>query len=34
MTALLVLRPEYHDTFARGLARVGGTILGAGDRDA
>jgi uncharacterized membrane protein YccC len=29
MTALLVLRPEYHDTLARGLARVGGTILGA-----
>jgi uncharacterized membrane protein YccC len=29
MTSLLVLRPEYHETLARGLARVGGTILGA-----
>ncbi|HMC75839.1 MAG TPA: FUSC family protein [Vicinamibacterales bacterium] len=30
MTALLVLRPEFHDTFARGIARVAGTIGGAG----
>jgi uncharacterized membrane protein YccC len=29
MTALLVLRPEFHDTFARGIARVAGTIAGA-----
>jgi fusaric acid resistance family protein len=29
MTALLVLRPEFHDTFARGLARIAGTIAGA-----
>jgi uncharacterized membrane protein YccC len=30
MTALLVLRPEFHDTFARGGARIAGTIAGAG----
>jgi hypothetical protein len=30
MTALLVLRPEFHDTFARGIARIAGTIAGAG----
>ena len=30
MTALLVLRPEFHDTFARGAARIAGTIAGAG----
>jgi len=30
MTALLVLRPDFHDTFTRGAARIGGTILGAG----
>jgi uncharacterized membrane protein YccC len=30
MTALLVLRPDFHDTFARGAARIGGTILGGG----
>ena len=30
MTALLVLRPDFHDTFARGVARIAGTILGAG----
>ena len=30
MTALLVLRPEFHDTFARGVARIAGTIAGAG----
>ena len=30
MTALLVLRPEFHDTFTRGLARIAGTIAGAG----
>jgi uncharacterized membrane protein YccC len=29
MTALLVLKPEFHDTFSRGLARIGGTIAGA-----
>ena len=29
MTALLVLRPEFHDTFARGIARISGTIAGA-----
>jgi hypothetical protein len=29
MTALLVLRPEFHDTFARGIARIAGTIVGA-----
>jgi uncharacterized membrane protein YccC len=29
MTALLVLRPEFHDTLARGVARIAGTILGA-----
>jgi uncharacterized membrane protein YgaE (UPF0421/DUF939 family) len=30
MTAALVLRPEFHDTFARGAARIAGTLLGAG----
>ena len=30
MTALLVLRPDFHETFARGAARMGGTILGGG----
>jgi hypothetical protein len=30
LTAGLVLRPEFHDTFARGAARIGGTLLGAG----
>jgi hypothetical protein len=30
MTAALVLRPEFHDTFARGTARVAGTLVGAG----
>lgn len=29
MTALLVLRPEFQDTFARGIARIAGTIAGA-----
>ena len=29
MTAVLVLRPEFTDTFARALARIAGTILGA-----
>jgi fusaric acid resistance family protein len=29
LTALLVLKPELHETFARGLARMGGTIIGA-----
>lgn len=30
LTAVLVLKPEFHDTFARGLARIAGTLLGAG----
>jgi uncharacterized membrane protein YccC len=30
LTALIVLKPEFHDTFSRGLARVAGTLLGAG----
>jgi uncharacterized membrane protein YccC len=29
MTAVLVLKPEFHDTFARGVARIAGTIIGA-----
>jgi hypothetical protein len=29
LTALLVLKPEFHETFATALARMGGTILGA-----
>ncbi|HEY0566438.1 MAG TPA: FUSC family protein [Terriglobales bacterium] len=29
MTALIVVRPELHTTFSRGLARVGGTVGGA-----
>ena len=29
MTALLVLRPEFQDTFTRGIARIAGTIIGA-----
>ncbi len=29
LTAVLVLKPEFYDTFARGIARIGGTILGA-----
>jgi uncharacterized membrane protein YccC len=29
LTALLVLRPEFQDTFARGLGRIAGTIIGA-----
>ena len=29
MTALLVLKPEFHGTFATGLARVAGTLVGA-----
>jgi hypothetical protein len=29
MTALLVLKPEFSDTFSRGLARVAGTVAGA-----
>lgn len=29
LTALLVLRPDFQDTFARGLGRIAGTILGA-----
>jgi hypothetical protein len=30
MTALIVLRPEFYETFARGIARISGTLLGAG----
>jgi uncharacterized membrane protein YccC len=30
MTALLVLKPDFHDTFTRGAARIAGTILGGG----
>jgi hypothetical protein len=30
MTALLVLRPDFHETFARGAARMAGTIVGGG----
>ena len=30
MTAMLVLKPEFHDTFSRGIARIAGTIAGAG----
>lgn len=30
LTTLVVLRPDFSATFTRGLARVGGTILGAG----
>jgi uncharacterized membrane protein YccC len=30
LTALLVLKPEFQDTFARGIGRIGGTLLGAG----
>lgn len=30
MTALIVLRPDFYDTFARGIARIAGTLLGAG----
>jgi len=29
MTALIVLRPEFYETFARGIARIAGTLLGA-----
>jgi uncharacterized membrane protein YccC len=29
MTAVLVLRPEFYDTFGRGMARIAGTVLGA-----
>jgi Fusaric acid resistance protein-like len=30
MTALIVLRPDFYETFARGVARIAGTLLGAG----
>jgi uncharacterized membrane protein YccC len=30
LTALLVLKPEFHDTFARGVSRIAGTLVGAG----
>lgn len=30
MTVLIVLRPEFYETFARGIARIGGTLLGGG----
>jgi hypothetical protein len=29
MTALLVIRPDFQQTFSRGLARIGGTVIGA-----
>ena len=29
LTALIVLKPEFQDTFARGVGRVAGTVLGA-----
>lgn len=29
LTAVLVLKPEFHDTFARGIARIAGTLIGA-----
>jgi uncharacterized membrane protein YccC len=29
LTVLLVLKPEFQETFSRGVARVGGTLLGA-----
>jgi hypothetical protein len=29
MTAVLVLKPEFHDTFSRGIARIAGTVAGA-----
>jgi Fusaric acid resistance protein-like len=29
MTALILLRPDFHDTLARSIGRVGGTIVGA-----
>jgi uncharacterized membrane protein YccC len=30
LTVLVVLRPEFLETFIRGLARIGGTVIGAG----
>ena len=30
LTALLVLKPEFHDTFIRGISRIAGTLLGGG----
>jgi uncharacterized membrane protein YccC len=30
MTVLIVLRPEFYETFARGIARIAGTLLGGG----
>lgn len=30
MTALIVLRPEFYETFARGIARIAGTLVGGG----
>ena len=30
MTAVIVLKPEFHDTLSRGFARIAGTIAGAG----
>ena len=30
LTAVLVLKPEFHDTFARGISRIAGTLLGGG----
>ena len=30
MTAAILLKPDFHETFSRGLARLGGTLVGAG----
>ncbi len=30
MTAAILLKPDWHETFARGLGRLGGTLVGAG----
>ena len=30
LTAVLVLKPEFHDAFARGISRIAGTLLGSG----
>ena len=30
LTAVLVLKPEFHDTFARGISRIAGTLVGGG----
>lgn len=30
MTAAILLKPDFHETFARGVGRLGGTLVGAG----